>query len=187
MDWPSHYSHFPKLTAHAADVRIRPLHWQDREPIRVWRNEQIDVLRQTHELSPQQQDDYYRNVILPQFAQPSPAQILWAMEESDQLMGYGGLVHIHWPDLRAEVSFLSATPRNPTKLEDDWSAFLTLLIPIARDRLGLHKLTTETYRTRPVLVPILEAHGFRLEGELREHHRISDEWVDSLAHGLLLN
>ncbi len=186
-EWPRGYTHFPNIERSCEDFRLRPLRWEDRVPIRQWRNEQIDVLRQTAPLSSEDQDSYYRTVLAPQFQEPEPRQILWALEESGNLIGYGGLVHLVWSDKRGEVSFLAETSRLDEKLATDWTAYLGLLVPLARDELGLHKLTTETYSSRPHLIPILESQGFVLEGTLRDHHRIDDQYVDSLAHGLLLN
>lgn len=185
-DWPTHYAHFPDLTVTSDSLDLRPLRWEDREPIRRWRNEQIDVLRQSQPLTESDQDRYYEEVVRPQFDQEHPAQILWAVEEEGSLIGYGGIVHMVWSDRRGEVSFLTETSRSKSSLAADWTAFLELIAAIARDRLGLHKLTTETYATRPALVPVLEAQGFVLEGTLRQHHRVNGKWVDSLAHGLLL-
>lgn len=185
--WVARYTYFPDLTAESQSLRLRPLLWEDREPIRRWRNEQIDVLRQSTPLSVQDQDHYYAEVLRPQFDQQHPVQILWAAEEHGSLIGYGGIVHIVWSDRRGEVSFLTESSRAQESLAADWTAFLSLLVPMARDRLGLHKLTTETYTTRPALVPVLEAQGFVLEGTLREHHQVNGVWVDSLAHGLLLD
>ena len=185
-DWPSHYAHFSDLTTTSDSLELRPLRWEDREPIRRWRNEQIDVLRQSEPLTESDQDRYYEEVVRPQFDQPYPAQILWAAEEKGSLIGYGGIVHLVWSDRRGEVSFLTETSRSKASLAEDWAAFLEMIVPMARDLLGLHKLTTETYTTRHALVPVLEAQGFVLEGTLRQHHRINGAWVDSLAHGLLL-
>ena len=187
VKWPGGYTHFPNLERSSDEFHLRPLRWEDREPIRQWRNEQIEVLRQTTLLSAQDQDAYYRTVLAPQFGQREPQQFLWGLEERDQLIGYGGLVHLVWSDRRAEVSFLTKTVRLSDNFESDWVSFLDLLIPLAREKLRLHKLTTETYSSRPELVPILESQGFLLEGTLRNHHRIDDHFVDSLAHGLLLN
>jgi len=186
-EWPRGYTHFPSIERKSGEFRIRPLEWEDREPIRRWRNEQIDVLRQTAQLTAEDQDAYYQAVLAPQFAEREPRQILWALEEDRTLIGYGGLVHIVWSDLRAEVSFLTQTSRLAANFESDWTVFLEMLIPLARDELRLHKLTTETYSSRPELIPILESHGFVLEGTLREHHRIDESFVDSLVHGVLLN
>ena len=184
--WPSEYTHFPELTSHQGHYRIRPIHWDDRIAIRTWRNEQIEVLRQVSPLSHEDQDRYFELIVRPEFSESQPSQLLWAFLEDDQLVGYGGLVHFAWSDLRAEVSFLTETTRVPSLLSHDWETFLSLLIPVAREKLALHKLTTETYSSRPDLIPVLESVGFVHEGTLRQHHRVNWQWVDSLAHGLLL-
>ena len=185
--WPRAYTHFPNIERTSGEFRLRPLRWEDREPIRRWRNEQIDVLRQTALLSAEDQDAYYRNVLAPQFAEREPRQILWALEVNGNLIGYGGLVHIAWSDARAEVSFLTETARVSDLLPDDWAAYLHLLIPVARDSLKFHKLTTETFATRLEMLPILEANGFVCEGVLRDHHRESYGWTDSHVHALILS
>ena len=187
IKWPGGYTHFPNLERSSGGFHLRPLRWEDREPIRQWRNEQIEVLRQTTVLSAQDQDTYYRTVLAPQFGQREPQQILWGLEEGDQLIGYGGLVHLVWSDQRGEVSFLTDTARLDDRFATDWTVFLEMLVPLARDELRLHKLTTETYSTRPHLIPTLKSQGFVLEGMLRDHHRVDGNFVDSLAHGLLLN
>ena len=186
-EWPRGYTYFPELARTSGEFHLRPLRWEDREPIRRWRNEQIDVLRQVRPLSADEQDAYYRTVIAPQFEEREPGQILWALEENENLVGYGGIVHLVWTDQRGEVSFLADTARMDDRFATDWTVFLGMLVPLARDELRLHKLTTETYSTRPRLIPTLEAQGFVLEGTLRDHHRVDGNFVDSLAHGLLLN
>ena len=116
-----------------------------------------------------------------------PPQVLVALAEDDALVGYGGVVHLSWSDPRGEVSFLTDTARlDEATFATDWRAYLDLLLPLARDVLRLHKLTTETYEVRTTLIPILEQHGFVLEGTLREHHLLEGRWVTSLAHGLIL-
>lgn len=187
MTWPAEYACAPGLRATAGPYGVRPVEWADREPIRQWRNEQIDVLRQAAPLGVADQDHYYEQVLRPQFAAAHPPQVLLGFTVDGILQGYGGVVHLAWPDLRGEVSFLTATDRlDGDTFRSDWTAWLELLIPLARDVLGFHKLTTETYAFRTTLIPLLEEHGFALEGTLREHHRLDDEWITSLAHGLLL-
>jgi RimJ/RimL family protein N-acetyltransferase len=185
--WPTGYSCAPGLQVVRGNLRLRPIHWRDREPIREWRNAQINILRQAEPLSAEAQDLYYRQVIEPQMLQTSPDQILVALEDEGDLIGYGGIVHINWPDLRGEVSFLSPPARSSgDQLRADWLAFLELLTEVARRVLGFHKLTTETYEIRRELIETLEHAGFLSEGVLKSHHRIGDQWVDSHAHGLLL-
>ena len=187
--WDSSYRFFPELTATSADNRyqLRPIHWNDRDAIREWRNAQIDVLRQQNPLSAHEQDNYFLNVVLPQLTQEQPEQILFAFLENSQLIGYGGFVHIVWPDRRAEVSFLTDIDRSEQHIfSQDWSEYLNLLVKLAR-RIGFHKLTTETYSIRTELIEILEDFGFTQEGILRDHHLINGEPVDSFAHAYLIN
>ena len=169
-------------------MSIRPIHWHDRESIRQWRNGQLDVLRQDQPLTEEQQDTYFRDVILPQFDMEKPPQILLAFLQDGELIGYGGFVHISWSDLRAEVSFLSNPDRcSRSEWADDWRVFLGMIAVLARTELGLHRLTTETYAFRTDVLAYEEAFGFVREGVLREHHRIDGAWVDSIVCGLLLD
>ena len=189
LQWDSGYRFFPELTAASADSRyqLRPIHWNDRDAIREWRNAQIDVLRQQNPLTATEQDNYFSNLVLPQLTQEQPEQILFAFLEDSQLVGYGGFVHIVWPDRRAEVSFLTDVDRSEQNIfSRDWSEYLNLLVQLA-GRIGFHKLTTETYSIRPELIEILEDFGFTQEGILRDHHLINGAPVDSFAHAYLLN
>lgn len=187
-NWPHRYAHFPTLTTDMIHngYALRPIHWDDRVAIREWRNAQLDVLRQIEPLTASDQDRYFTETVLPQLDQEFPAQFMFAFLKESKLVGYGGLVHIHWDDHRAEVSFLTDPSRlNPSTFSADWSAYLDLLKPIA-SQLGLHKLTTETYSLRGDLIPILEANGFVQEGVLREHHFVNGKFTDSHVHGLIL-
>jgi RimJ/RimL family protein N-acetyltransferase len=189
LQWDSGYHFFPELTVVSTDDRyqLRPIHWNDRDAIRQWRNAQIDVLRQQNPLSASEQDNYFLNIVLPQLSQERPEQILFAFLEGSQLVGYGGFVHIVWSDHRAEVSFLTDINRSDQHVFfQDWSEYLKLLVQLAR-RIGFHKLTTETYGIRTELIEILENFGFTREGILRDHHRINGALFDSFAHAYLIN
>jgi RimJ/RimL family protein N-acetyltransferase len=162
------------------------VNWADRESIRHWRNAQLDVLRQIEPLSALDQDRYFNETVRVQFDQEHPSQFMFAFMYAGELIGYGALVHIHWGDHRAEVSFLTDPKRlDSSTFSADWSAYLTLLKTVAA-KLGLHKLTTETYSLRGDLIPILEANGFVHEGVLREHHFVNGHITDSHVHGFLL-
>lgn len=98
---------------------------EDWEPIRQWRNAQMDILRQDHEITPEEQCAYARKYYdeclsykppqkLYSFFVSGPSEIRpglpthkEAVEDMEpKLIGYGGLVHINWDTLSAEVSFL---------------------------------------------------------------------------------
>ena len=90
----------------------------------------------------------------------------------NELIAYGGLVHLSWPDKRAEVSFLADPARaaDPETYRQDFQgAPAPAGASAAFDGLKLNRLFTETYDIRPAHVAILEEAGFRLEGRLRQH------------------
>lgn len=187
-DWPDAYSCADLTGLSRGRIRLRPIHADDREPIRQWRNAQLDVLRQAAPLSVADQDRYYDQVVRPQLTQEHPAQVLVAMLEDDRLVGYGGVVHISWANRRGEISFMT----EPARLDDaafrsDWLVFLDLIGEAARDRLGLHRLTTETFAIRRSLLETLDQAGFQREGVLRDHVVIDGRYVDSIVHGRLLD
>ena len=170
------------------DYQLVPIRYDDREPIRAWRNAQLEVLRQAASLTAEQQETYFRRVVLPLFEQEQPGQLLFSLLRNGTLVAYGGLVHISWPDGRAEVSFLADPARaaDPGIYRDDFEAHLRLLGQVAFEALNFNRLFTETYDIRPAHVAILERAGFQLEGRLRQHVRLApDTFADSLMHGQL--
>ncbi|HLS87157.1 MAG TPA: GNAT family N-acetyltransferase [Burkholderiales bacterium] len=163
---------------------IRPA---DIEPIRLWRNAQIRVLRQSAPISREQQEDYFRTQVWPEMESATPRNILLAYLKGEELVGYGGLVHVAWEHRRAEVSFLlkndlASTPEEHTFY---FPAFLRLMKALAFHDLRLDRLCTETYAIRPQFIQALEREGFRREGTLRHHVRIDGKPVDAILHGCL--
>ncbi len=186
-EWPHEYACADLTGLSRGRIRLRPIHRDDSEPIRQWRNAQLPVLRQAAPLSADDQARYYEQVVRPQMSQARPAQVLVAMLEDDRLVGYGGVVHISWSNRRGEVSFMT----EPVRLDDstfraDWLVFLDLVCEIARDRLGLHRLSTETFAIRTSLLETLDRAGFEREGVLRDHVLIDGRFEDSVLHGRLL-
>ena len=183
--WPGKYEAFPGLKITRGRNALRPISWSDRTPIRRWRNEQISVLRQREPLSAHDQDQYFAEVIAPQMKSPQPPQLLFGYIEDGALVGYGGLVHVVWKDLHAEVSFLTETGRaSGQKLRDDWFAYLDMLTELARDELGLQQLTTETFATRVDTPPILEEYGFAFVCERTAQSLVDGSSCSSLVHTL---
>ncbi len=168
-------------------IKLRAVETYDIESIRVWRNQQMNVLRQSKMLTPEKQKEYFDLNVWPEKLKCDPKQILFAVELDRKLIGYGGIVHISWTDKRAEVSFLLAPEFSENKklYANIFRRFLNLLKQIAFMDIGLHKLWTETYDLRPDHVLILEESGFVKEGVLREHNQIDLRRVDSLIHGCL--
>lgn len=157
------------------------------EAIRLWRNAQIDVLRQAAPITPQQQLDYYARAIWPAKTAAEPCDILLIYLEDEKPIGYGGLVHIAWAYRRAEVSFLldPDVQRDDQVLAALFAQFLKLMKELAFRDLGLMRLHTETYAMRHVHIATLEACGFQREGCLRHHVIVDGCPTDALLHGCL--
>ena len=164
--------------------RLLPIRLEDREAIRQWRNAQIDILRQATPLTAEAQDGYFRDIVTPLFDAEQPAQLLFSLLLEEELIGYGGLVHIDWPAGRAEISFLLETGRNAhiPNFQADFAAYLHLLRQVAFEDLSLQKINTEAYDVRPYLTAVLEAEGFAEEARLPRHVRVAGQLVDTVFH-----
>jgi RimJ/RimL family protein N-acetyltransferase len=168
-------------------LTIRPIHAEDMEAIRQWRNAQLDVLRQSQPITREEQERYFTTHVRKSMASAHPPQILVSCFEGDRHIGYGGLVHIAWEHKRAEVSFLLDPGRtaDPALYRRDFSTFLRLIRELAFRKHGLARLFTETYAMRTAHIAILEESGFVREGVLRHHVWIGGRPVDSIIHGFL--
>jgi len=166
---------------------IESIRLEDAELIRQWRNVQISALRQSRELSMDDQALYFREHVMPEFDSPYPEKILVRFTLKGSLIGYGGIVHINWADRRGEVSFLLETNRanDHKKYAKEIKIFLKMLSEMAFIYLGFNKLTTESYNHRLFHVEAIENFGFRREGVLRKHTMINGQWIDSIIASLL--
>ncbi|WP_394992724.1 GNAT family N-acetyltransferase [Emticicia sp.] len=169
------------------EFSLIPIRSEDILKIRVWRNDQMKILRQNEYITEEKQIAYYENQIVPNFNSEHPKQLLFSYFKNNELIGYGGLVHFSWLDKRAEISFLLNTKFiNDSKIHDLYfENYLHLIQKVAFEDLKLNRLHTEVYDTRQHHVDILENCGFILEGRLRNHIFIDERMVDSLLHGKL--
>lgn len=171
------------------EFEIRPISINDIEQIRLWRNMQMQVLRQKKIISSSEQINYFNNTLLPSFSQENPSQIIFSYFKDEVLIGYGGLVHISWDDKRSEMSFLL----NPELInfeniyQEYFTKFIDFMIKVNFSILDFHKLFTETYSHRSFHINILEKAGFELEGILRDHIIIEKKYFNSLIHSIINN
>jgi len=171
------------------EFEIRPISINDIEEIRLWRNKQMDVLRQKKIITSSEQMAYYNNVLLPTLSQQFPTQIIFSYFKNNILIGYGGLVHISWEDKRSEMSFL-LNPNliyNESQYEQYFLKFIDFMKIINFNELRFHKLFTETYSHRTFHINILIKAGFELEGVLRDHIVINNVYINSLIHSIIKN
>jgi RimJ/RimL family protein N-acetyltransferase len=147
-----------------------------------WRNEQMFHLRQNKKLSRSDQKHYFQNVVRPLYSQEKPEQILFSLLEEDTCIGYGGLVHLDWKKLEAEVSFLMNTGLESNRFEELWSNFLKMLNVVAFDQLALARIFTYAYDLREHLYsPILE-NQFKLTRRIPNVLIESNRSYDVLIH-----
>lgn len=169
------------------EMSIRALRKGDIDAIRVWRNGQLDILRQHKPITKAEQRRYFRKHVWPTTSMTNPPQILFAIERNSVLLGYGGLVNISWHDRRAEVSFLLDPKVESAAAEREvvFLGFLALIRDLAFGQLGLQRLFTETFAHRVNHISCLEKFGFGAEGLMKNHVLIDGQPTDSVIHGLL--
>ncbi|MEP1097184.1 MAG: GNAT family N-acetyltransferase [Cyclobacteriaceae bacterium] len=166
---------------------VSPIQRAEIEAIRIWRNAQIEVLRQKEQISQQDQVLYFETNVWPTLNEDQPEQILFSYFKNDVAIGYGGLVHINWDERSCELSFLL----NPqfTKNDEDYEEYLTrfisLMKSVAFGDLDFDKLFTETYAIRRFHISVLEKCGFKHDRTMRSKVVIDNKSCDSLIHMIL--
>lgn len=180
------YRVMPNAELCSGSLRLSAVQPDHIERIRKWRNAQMDVLRQSHPISAQDQKRYFEESVWPDKIVKNPKQILLAIEEEGELIGYGGIVHINWEHRRAEVSFLLSEEIEavPVKRAQVFLDFLKLMKKLSFAELSLNRLTTEIFAHRQRHIETVEAAGYKHEGVLREHNIIDGKYVDSILHAV---
>ncbi len=169
------------------DYLVSPVSIGHMEDIRRWRNAQMDVLRQKKELSVEDQQRYFSNVVLPLFDQDQPDQLLFSFFKNSRFIGYGGLVHLSWIDKRAELSFLVEDSRaaDQKTYGEDWFNFIEIMKELCFSEMKFNRLFCETYEFRKFHISILEKAGMKEEGRLRENIFEHGTFMDSIMHSIL--
>ena len=106
---------------------------KDFEFLRVWRNQQKNILRQSKNISKKDQRKYFANFYKENCFSKKPQNIIFAIRDKHKLIGYGGLVNISWQNRRAEVSFLLNTliTNNKKKYEFYFKDFFTFVSKVS--------------------------------------------------------
>lgn len=165
---------------------IVPIRMEDRFDIMKWRNEQLYHLRQNKKLTIRDQENYFSKVIQKQFNQKRPDQILFSFLEKGTCVGYGGLVHINWIDMNAEVSFVIKTDLEEKCFEKYWRLYLNLIEQVSTKELNLHKLYVYAFDLRPNLYLTLERSNYFLDGKLNEHCFFNGNFIDVIIYSKLI-
>ena len=176
------YKVLNKQTFSEGEYSIVPIRFEDKLPIMQWRNQQMYHLRQAKELTENDQELYFNNIVSKLFDQEQPSQILFSYLKGIKCIGYGGLVHINWIDKNAEISFIMDTSLEKDSFGFHWKTYLGLIEKVAFDELNLHKIFTYAFDLRPNLYVALEESGYTKEAVLKEHCFYKDEFKDVIIH-----
>jgi len=179
--------HYKCLCVQSYEVgkyKILPIRDEDKYAIMQWRNDQIEILRQKEPLTKASQDRYFKDVVASLFDADKPNQVLFSFLEGDLLIGYGGLVHIDWPNRNAEVSFITETSRSRDEklFVQDWQSYLTCLKGLIDQNNLLSKIFTYAFDRRPLLYEALKRSYFMQEARLTAHVIINGQYCDVLIH-----
>lgn len=189
MKFPKTYHCLPSFTGSTTDdILIIPIRFDDRIPIRKWRNDQTFHLRQQGLISEEHQDEYFKHVVFPLFHKEHPSQLLFSIFRKGLLVGYGGLVHTNWNDKYTELSFLTKTEileKNHNEYKRIFSIFISTMKSIVFEHLKFKRIFTETYSLRKEHIKILESNGFLHEGTHSKKILINGKYYDSLFHSIL--
>ena len=174
-----------KKTSHYFDsYSLKTLQKSDIESVRLWRNDQMDILRQNKKIDKDQQYSYFETEVWPELSMKNPSKILLGLYLNDDLIGYGGLVYISWKEKISEISFLLNTERKKNEIiyAKDFSIFLKILKKIAFKDLEIKKLYSETYEVRSFHISILEENDFIKTKIMDKKIKIKNKIYNSIIH-----
>ena len=159
-------TNFFELPVVENSISIGAVMKSDIEQIRLWRNSQMPVLRQSTPITQAQQLKYWEKKVWPEYSKPKPSQLLVSIRDArtSVLKGYGGITNIDWYQIRGEVSFLVDPQLEELKniRSELFANFLVAVTRLAFEVLDLGLLFTETYTFRKDHIDDLERFGFRV-------------------------
>lgn len=147
--------------------------------LKKWRNEQMEILRQTRELTDEDQKNWYAKL------QEDDSQVVFAiLNNSDKLIGYCALMYIDQINKRGEIAFVLETGIDTDLYHKIFEEALGMLKDYGFEKLELHKIYTETYAFRHRHIKTLEKFGLTRTGILKDHIVEKGEFVDSILHSI---
>jgi RimJ/RimL family protein N-acetyltransferase len=176
------YKYFTKITS-----KFPIFDWiysSDIEFLRLWRNQQRKILRQSSIISKNEQKKYFKWLYKNCCLKKKPNILILVIRKNKNLIGYGGLSNISWEDKRGEISFL-VDPKIAKKdsLYKYYHKFFFHNISIMAFKfLKLKKIYTDTFSYRNKHIELLEENGFKKEGILKNHYIKKNRQISSIIH-----
>jgi RimJ/RimL family protein N-acetyltransferase len=184
--FPEKYRALNQNVFASGNYKIVPIRYEDRLKIMKWRNDQIIYLRQLKPLTEAEQNDYFNSVVSHLFENDMPKQILVSFLEYNKLIGYGGLVHIDWENLNAEISFLLDTEINSEYNYKKLSVIFFQLIKRLAKSINLHKIYTYGYDIEEFRFFPLIYNEFSIDAILKKHIKIGSKLYDVRIYSKLI-
>ena len=107
--------------------------------VRLWRNESMESLRTSCELTEEMQEDFYRDVIC---NRNSPHRY-WSIFNKDKFVGFGGLTFIEWENRLARISLIIDPIHRKEGLGEK---AVDLILDKAFNYMNLHTVCGECYK-----------------------------------------
>ena len=183
----NNYKCLTKQVYTLGDFSLIPIRSEDRFKIMEWRNSQIYHLRQETPLTSDDQNRYFSEIVEKLFTLSRPTQILFSYVKRNVCIGYGGLVHIDWNNLNAELSFIMDTQLENNEFNIHWNNFLKMIQQVAFEILNLRKIFTYAFDLRPKLYNVLEENDFIREALLKEHVFFDGKFINVIIHSKINN
>lgn len=186
MEFPNNFKCLIQNQFIFENYKLIPIRFLDKDLIRAWRNDQIEILRQQQVLTLDSQFKYFSTIIFETFHQDFPDQLIFSFLENGKMIGYGGLVHIDWDNKNAEISFLLATELN---FENNYlklfSSFLILIELVAKS-INLNKIFTYGYNINEYRFKPLIEKKYIKEVQLSNHILINEKLYDIKIYSKIL-
>jgi len=155
---------------------------KDLDKIKIWRNSQMNILRQTKKLTNIDQKEWWQKT------QTDRHQKLFSIiKEDGKLIGYCGLTNIDFENKKAEISFVTqpSLTKNLSGYKEIFIETLNFLKNHAFKTLKFNKVFTETFANRAYHLQILEEFGFKKTGLHEDQVIINGNYYDSYIHSMI--
>jgi RimJ/RimL family protein N-acetyltransferase len=123
-------------------ITFKALSLEDCELVRQWRNEDISSFRTCHQLTKDEQQQFYFDIV----SNPKSNCRYWGVWSGTTLIGMAGLVNISWENSHAEISLIV----RPTSRQQGYGdKIVTELLVEGFNKLNLQNIYGECYANSP--------------------------------------
>ena len=164
-------------------IYLSQIEHEDIKGIMIWRNNQMNILRQSKPLNMEDQEIWWKSVSL-----SKSMRLFSIINNHEEMIGYCGITNINEDCLRGEISFLlnPKIKENSEEYEEIFLEVLKMLLNFGFNELNLNRIFTETYEYRKNHIVTLEKAGLIREGTLREHIFKQGKFYNSVVHSIIM-